>query len=105
MAQDKEKQTSSLNDCLKKKNVELQQQVERLKKDAETNKKASKQDPSEPSRLSDDSRCKELGDQLQAKIKEVYGLTVELGCIREENNELNKNIDMQKDDFQERLHE
>ena len=30
---------------------------------------------------------------------------MELGCIREENNELKKNVEMQKDDFQERLQE
>jgi chromosome segregation ATPase len=30
---------------------------------------------------------------------------VELGCIREENNELKKNIEMQRDDFRERLGE
>ena len=30
---------------------------------------------------------------------------MELGCIREENNELKKNIEMQRDDFQERLQE
>ena len=30
---------------------------------------------------------------------------MELGCIREENNELKKNIEMQRDDFQERLGE
>ena len=30
---------------------------------------------------------------------------MELGCIREENNELKKNIEMQRDDFRERLAE
>ena len=44
-------------------------------------------------------------DLLQQKIKEIYELTVELGSLREENNELKKNVDMQKDDFQDRLKE
>jgi hypothetical protein len=42
---------------------------------------------------------------MQSKIKEIYTLTVELGSLREENNELNKNIELQKQDFQERLKE
>ena len=48
---------------------------------------------------------KDEGAVLQAKIKEIYALTVELGCIREENNELQRNIEMQRIDFTERLQE
>lgn len=44
-------------------------------------------------------------DLLQLKVKEIYELTVELGSLREENNELKKNVEMQKNDFQERLKE
>lgn len=47
----------------------------------------------------------ESSDAMQSKVKEIYTLTVELGSLREENNELNKNIELQKDDFQERLKE
>lgn len=42
---------------------------------------------------------------IQQKIKEIYELTVELGSLREENNELKKNIDMQKLDFEDRIKE
>lgn len=42
---------------------------------------------------------------MQNKAKEIYNLTVELGSLREENNELQKNVDQQKQDFQERLKE
>lgn len=49
---------------------------------------------------SSDKKSNDKGsDLLQLKIKEIYELTVELGSLREENNELKKNVEMQKDDF------
>ena len=30
---------------------------------------------------------------MQHKVKEIYNLTVELGSLREENNELRKNVE------------
>ena len=48
---------------------------------------------------SDKKQSEKNIDQIQLKIKEIYQLTVELGSIREENNELKKNVEMQKHDF------
>ena len=48
---------------------------------------------------SDKLQSEKSSDQVQIKIKEIYELTVELGCLREENNELKKNVEMQKHDF------
>jgi len=50
--QDKDKQTSSL----KKRNLDLEQQVEQLKKDLESREKARRGEPESPSGLPDE-RC------------------------------------------------
>lgn len=60
-------------------------------KDGESN------DPNQKDKVSD--------ELLQSKIIEIYQLTVELGCLREENNELKSNVDMQKTDFSDRFNE
>lgn len=64
---------------MKKKNGELQSQVECLKLELENAKRSTSID--------------------EYKVKETYKLTVELGCLREENNELSKNLSTQRDDF------
>ena len=40
---------------------------------------------------------------VQRKNKEIYDLTVQLGCLKEENNQLKKDQDGLREDFQERL--
>jgi len=52
-------------------------------------------------------RQNEQIDKLREDLNnnQSYSLTVELGMLREENNELKKNIQIQKDDFQVRLKE
>ena len=42
-------------------------------------------------------------DLLQKKIKEIYELTVQLGCLKEENFQLKKDFEDMKNDYSERL--
>ena len=67
------------DESLKKRNNELMKSIETLKK--ENQKQTVKE------------------NQFQQKSQEVYNLTVELGSIREENNELKRNLASQKDDY------
>lgn len=86
---------------LKKKNNEMNIELEGLKK---REKMRQEEEEKRLAELQENSEKDDVG-ALQAKIKEIYALTVQLGCIREENNELQKNLDMQKIDFQTRLQE
>lgn len=47
----------------------------------------------------DDQQNKSYQLQISSKQQEIYKLTVELGAIREENNELTKNLELQRDNF------
>jgi hypothetical protein len=62
-----------------------------LIKDAEIN------DPNQKGKASD--------ELLLQKNTEIYQLTVELGGLREENNELKSNVNMQRADFSDRFNE
>ncbi|CDW85161.1 UNKNOWN [Stylonychia lemnae] len=48
-------------------------------------------------------KIKEIEDTLQKKNKEIYDLTVQLGCLKEENNQLKKDNEEMSLDFSERL--
>ena len=52
-----------------------------------------------------DKGSKDHEELLQSKMAEIYKLTVELGCLREENNELKGNVKMQQVDFSDRFNE
>ena len=49
------------------------------------------------------SSNKEQDEQISKKNKEIYDLTVQLGCLKEENLQLKKDKDEMTLDFSERL--
>lgn len=48
-------------------------------------------------------KLKELEDNLQRKNKEIYDLTVQLGCLKEENTQVKKDVEEIGADYKERL--
>jgi hypothetical protein len=42
-------------------------------------------------------------DSLTRKSKEIYDLTVQLGCLKEENHQLKKDLDDHTASYEERL--
>lgn len=83
-AQERERVALGQVDGLKKKNNEMLMELEGLRKREKQRLEEQDKKLAEHHETSD----KDEAGVLQAKIKEIYALTVELGCIREENNEL-----------------
>ena len=98
-AESKEREARHNNETFGKKISDLQSQLQKLTLIEQKQTARSTTDGGQSGKQGDTSTL------MQHKLKEIYNLTVELGSLREENNELRKNVEQQKTDFQERLQE
>ena len=58
---------------------------------------------SDQSQLQLKKETSSIEENISKKNKEIYELTVQLGCLKEENHQLTKDKDDMKIDFEERL--